>query len=199
MPTIGKSRPETAINEFKKTFENLSEEKRRKLLEIKTIRDNIGSFISKREQIDQLIKIIDESTVFSIKSERNRKIDTRLPWFIMTWNWEEMESKYKFSNRRNEYEKLKEKDFLPVAKKYIMDENKVAEIAREEIFIPFSNWLADFLVDQDKFKLFFEEKFNMTLDNEDEEFIRNLSMLFVNIFQSRILLNSAVYHMLPQL
>ena len=59
--------------------------------------------------------------------------------------------------------------------------------------------MSDYLVNEDKFKEFFEKKFEIELDKSDNEYIQNLSMIFANIFQSRILLNVSVYHFLLQM
>ena len=200
MPIIGQARrPDTPMNKFSETFKNLSEDKKRKILEIKSIRDNIGNFISKKDQINKLLEIIDGSEVFSMKNKRNRKIDTRIPLFVMIWDWEKAEEKYNFKSNKEKYSGIDPREYQQIAGKYIADENMIAHIALEEIFRPFSSWMASYLTDNEKFKEFFETKFELPLDTEDEKVINDLAMIFVSIFHSTILLNTATYHLVPHL
>lgn len=200
MPIIGqRTKPQTHNDVFNQFYENISPERLQKLNEIALIRNNLNNFVSRREQIDKIVELIDECDSFFFKGARNRKVSTHMPLFVIQWDWKDIEERTGYHSMKEKYLTISPDEWnYKSAKKFKKDEDFINKLLTKEVLQPYAEWMTDKLINMEIFKQFIEEQFKITLDDKDIEFIKTLTTLFCTIFHSHILLNVNTYHLTLQ-
>ena len=132
------------------TYDALSPEERDELIIIQKIKSNIKYFIGIDNIISKLVEIIDEQSIVSFASERNKKyISTVHPLFILKINKKEITENLEYLKNDatvNDY-------FInnKLNPKYEKDVRYIQDYIKDNVVAPYAQWVMSYLEDNEKF------------------------------------------------
>jgi len=165
--------------EYYDTFDMMSQDEREELILIQKIKSNVKYFVGTEKIIEKISELIDDSNTVSFSAERNRKyISKKNPLFILKVNKNKIKEKLVYfdnDEKCNDY-------FVDnhLNQKYEKDVTYIQDHIREEIIEPYSKWLLDFLLDNEKFM-------NICKENGLEEIKLNKDILKLIITTSAVM------------
>jgi len=165
--------------EYYDTFDMMSQDEREELILIQKIKSNVKYFVGTEKIIEKISELIDDSNTVSFSAERNRKyISKKNPLFILKVNKNKIKEKLVYfdnDEKCNDY-------FVDnhLNQKYERDVTYIQDHIREEIIEPYSKWLLDFLLDNEKFM-------NICKENGLEEIKLNKDILKLIITTSAVM------------
>jgi len=165
--------------EYYDTFDMMSQDEREELILIQKIKSNVKYFVGTEKIIEKISELIDDSNTVSFSAERNRKyISKKNPLFILKVNKNKIKEKLVYfdnDEKCNDY-------FVDhhLNQKYEKDVTYIQDHIREEIIEPYSKWLLDFLLDNEKFM-------NICKENGLEEIKLNKNILKLIITTSAVM------------
>ena len=183
--------------EYFDTYEAMSKNEREELILIQKIKSNVKYFIGIDNIIQKIIELIDNAETVSFASDRNRKyISKKQPLFVLKINKKNIPEKLVYANNTNaDNDYFIENHLNP---KYENDVKTIQNHIQEEVVEPYSKWLMDYLMDNDKFmKLCKENGLNeLTLDENTLRLILRISAVMfaikVDLKNNKVFLEYAV-------
>jgi len=165
--------------EYYDTFDMMSQDEREELILIQKIKSNVKYFVGTDNIINKISELIDASNTVSFSSERNKKyISKKNPLFILKVNKNKIKEKLVYFNNDENCNDYFVDNHLNT--KYESDVRYIQDHIREEIIEPYSKWLLDFLLDNEKFM-------NICKENGLEEIKLNKDILKLIITTSAVM------------
>lgn len=174
------------------SYEAMSQEEKEELILIQKIRQNIKYFVGPENIVSKLVSLIDDSEHFKFINERNRKyISKKKPLFIIVLKPESIKDVDLL------YLKQPNKDDFFINNrtnvKYNNDIEWIQSKVYQEIIRPYSDYLMEYLTDNEKFNAILKEN---GIDNTkiSKETIRLITMTSSVMFAIKVdLKNDRIY------